>query len=299
MKHNEEGLAGVLVADIGGSHITSAICCGQGNVDHNSVSRVEFSSKTSAQTILESWCLAMHKSIAAFGGEVTGVGLAMPGPFDYENGICYLRGLNKYEAMYGMNIRQTLAGRLNIQAEKFRFRNDAEATIAGEVLYGTAVDSGSVLGITLGTGFGSAFFDGQTTRDINLGSEPFKETIADDYLSTRWFQRRSCELTGLSLTGGVRELASMADSNLTAKAIFREFACNLTEFLGPYVTEYRPRSVLICGNIAKASKHFLTVIKKRLEVPLIMAGLGEHAALMGASGLFTATEGTIMQPSGH
>ena len=37
------------------------------------------------------------------------IDLAFPGPFDYENGICLLQGLEKYDALYGCNLRHDFA----------------------------------------------------------------------------------------------------------------------------------------------------------------------------------------------
>ena len=40
---------------------------------------------------------------------VKGIGFAMPGPFDYVKGICYIRGVAKYENLYGINISEAIA----------------------------------------------------------------------------------------------------------------------------------------------------------------------------------------------
>ena len=111
----------------------------------------------------------------------------MPGPFDYENGISLIKGLNKCEVLYGMDIKQCFARFLNLEPHLIRFRNDAESTIAGEVLAGAGQGSQRVFGVTLGTGFGSTYSENNITENINLGANAFKESIADDYLSTRWF----------------------------------------------------------------------------------------------------------------
>ncbi|OCX52723.1 hypothetical protein BEL04_12290 [Mucilaginibacter sp. PPCGB 2223] len=273
----------VLTADIGGSHITSALFDVNARmVVDDTIQRVEFSSKTSADRILDAWCKCLLGSFAAKWPDPLGVAIAMPGPFDYEQGICYIKGLNKYEALYGLNIRKALSGRLGVPPERIQFRNDAESTIAGEVsrLTGT-----KVLGVTLGTGFGSALFDGRTTRDINLGSERHKDSIADDYFSTRWFLKRYFEQTGISVTG-VKELAALANDHPTAKVIFNEFAVNLSDFLMPYLSDLQPDLLILCGNITKASNYFIRNLRKRLPVKVEIGALGEIAPLKGAVELF-------------
>jgi glucokinase len=45
------------------------------------------------------------------------IGISMPGPFDYENGICLIKGQNKYEALYGLYIKGLLADKLGIEPD--------------------------------------------------------------------------------------------------------------------------------------------------------------------------------------
>ncbi len=87
-----------------------------------------------AEVILQSWVKALrpdHKSSE----EIITIGIAMPGPFDYEQGISLMKGMQKYDSLYGMNIRQILAERLGIPGEHITFINDAEAFYAGELRF--------------------------------------------------------------------------------------------------------------------------------------------------------------------
>jgi len=277
----------VTCADIGGSHITVAVIDLD---DHSMVDgtliRLEVNSKATWANILATWMEALTKSNSVLGSHVSHLGLAMPGPFDYKNGVSFIRGLSKYEAIYGLNIKQLLAEELNVNPENIKFRNDAEATIAGEVLAGAGMNYHNVIGVTLGTGFGSAQFIEQQCSDLNLGSEPFKETIADDYLSTRWFLKSYFEKTGLSLTGGVKELAEIAADNSTARELFKEFGDNMGTFLKAPLQLNDPEALILCGNIAKASSYFLPNLKKHLSTNIKLAVLGELAPLIGAAVLF-------------
>ena len=89
-------------ADIGGSHICSAVVdlttgeiCGEplsGKVDCDA----------GAGEILGAWADNIRQSIAASGLKaVRRVGFAFPGPFDYEHGVSLIRGVNKFERIYG------------------------------------------------------------------------------------------------------------------------------------------------------------------------------------------------------
>lgn len=289
MKINSLSTSFILAADIGGSHITAGICHLESySILTQSIVRVEVNSKSPAESILARWESAfeqvLQKNIMA---SVSGVSIAMPGPFDYEKGISYIKGLDKYESLYGMDIKQHLADLLTIDHQVIRFRNDAESTIAGEVLSGAGKNYQRVMGITLGTGLGSAFTENAITKDLNLGSDPYKETMADDYLSTRWFLKRYLELTGVRLTGGVKELAELAPGSAIARDVFMEFANNMSEFLSGPIVHHNPDVLIICGNIAKASEFFVPHLTKKLNsIPIKLALLGENAPLIGAAVMF-------------
>jgi len=279
----------ILTADIGGSHITAAICdMVTDTIVDNSSARIDVKSKGSAESILSAWKQAFDNALQQTQLEVSGLGMAMPGPFDYENGISYIKGLDKYESLYGLDIKTYFADLLKLDKHAVKFRNDAEATIAGEVLAGAGKGFHSVMGVTLGTGFGSAYCKDQKTWDLNLGSDPFKDSIADDHLSTRWFLKRYNELTGLTVSG-VKELALLAETNLKAKQIFEEFGINMAIFLAEPLNRFKPDILLLCGNIAKASGLFLAPLKLHLQhTAIIISELGEQAALIGAAELFKA-----------
>jgi glucokinase len=279
----------ILTADIGGSHITTAVCnTSIQSLIPVSVSRVELQSKGRATDILASWYIALQQAVENAGVPISGLGVAMPGPFDYENGISYIKGLDKYEALYEMNIKQCLADLMQLDISQVKFRNDAEATIAGEVLAGAGKEFQNVMGVTLGTGFGSAYSFDNKTIDMNLGSEVFKNSIADDYLSTRWFLKRYFELSGMSVAG-VKNLAILAETSELARTIFKEFAINMGDFLAEHLERANPEVLVLCGNITKASRFFLPHLKKQLgSVNIQLAQLGEHAALIGSSTLFNS-----------
>jgi glucokinase len=284
----------ILSADIGGSHITAAICNYKTNIIiEQSQVRIDVDSQGPAADILFAWSDILKQVLEKANVHVSGLSLAMPGPFDYHNGISYIRGLNKYESIYGINIKQHLANTLQIHHKRIKFRNDAEATVAGECIAGAGKGYHQVMGVTLGTGFGSAYFIKGEIIDLNLGSLPFKETIADDYLSTRGFVRRYHELSGKSVKN-VKELAFMADMDRGAGQVFDDFVENLSNFLEPHIAAMSPQCLILCGNITRASDLFLPALKNRLpNIVIELARLGEYAPLIGAAHLFNPVEKVV------
>jgi glucokinase len=285
----EQSPSYILTADIGGSHMTAGICDIRTNtVMPESIISVEVMSKGTANEILSAWTNALQAVIKTSNRLPDSLAIAMPGPFDYDKGISYIKGLDKYEAIFGMDIKKQLADALHIDPERVCFRNDAECAIAGEVLAGAGKNQDKVIGITLGTGFGSAFSANKVTKDLNLGSNLYKESIADDYFSTRWFIKRYAGLTGKILKGGVKELAALAESDNQSKQLFNEFADQLADFLSIAIEKLLPDVLVICGNIAKASDFFLPRLQKNLgPLSIELAQLGEQSALIGAAAVFT------------
>ena len=116
-------------ADIGGSHICSAVVdlttgeiCGEPLSD-------KVDCDAGAGEILGAWADNIRQSIAASGLKaVRRVGFAFPGPFDYEHGVSLIRGVNKFERIYGLDISESLFPLLlRSGAEEFRYVNDASA----------------------------------------------------------------------------------------------------------------------------------------------------------------------------
>ncbi len=286
----------VISADIGGTHITAAVIdLEKKMIIEDTRTRLSVDSQGTATEILKSWTEALTQAYEKFGSLVQQVALAMPGPFDYENGISLIKDLHKYEAIYGLNIKLYLSEELRVDAADILFRNDAEAFLQGEVVAGAGTGSRKILGLTLGTGFGSALSVDGIVKDLNLGGEPYKESIADDYFSTRWFLRRYREITGLSATG-VSALISMSKHSAVVMNIFDEFTVNLSLFLRDVIQTEAPDVIVIGGNIAKASGMFADELISRLtayaeSLKIKLALLGEDAALMGAAAAFDSGRG--------
>jgi glucokinase len=212
----------------------------------------------------------------------------MPGPFDYEKGISLIKNQDKYEALYGLNVKEMMATRLGITPEAIRLMNDAGCFLQGEVVGGAARGFKSAVGVTLGTGLGSATFKDGIAKDANLWCAPFKDSIAEEYISSRWLVKRYEGVTN-NKVANTKELVGLIPTDPRIKDIFNEFGANLAAFLTPFIKENNPEVVVIGGNIAKACDWFLSKVEKDLEaqgitIPLRIARLGEDAHIMGAAG---------------
>ncbi|RYZ53847.1 MAG: ROK family protein, partial [Sphingobacteriales bacterium] len=282
----------VLGVDIGGSHITAAL------VDLNSRSMVpgsrrrkQVNSQGSVDEIIRDWAAVMEDAFGNTPKELRKIGIAMPGPFDYEEGVSLIKEQNKFNALYQMNVRNLLDERLGLESDRIRFMNDAAGFLQGEVFCGAGQNKDRVLGFTLGTGLGSAICVKGVATDVGLWNSCFKEGIAEDYLSTRWFVQRYKELSGLSISG-VKELLEGNPS--LVNQVFLEFGENLSLFLLPLIRKYNPGTVVFGGNISNAHDSFLSVVQMHLaaagvDVALKSAQLNEDASLLGAASCWQRT----------
>lgn len=230
-------------SDIGGSHITCQLYdLTQNRAIEDSKIRRPVDCHASGELIPDSWVDAIRVSANRLGLEkLAGIGFAMPGPFDYPNGIAWFKNVEKFESLYGVNVRDEILQRLDLPGHfPVRFMNDAVCFAIGESFHGNAAKHGKLLAITLGTGFGTTFIldhlpvageDG-IPDDGFLYHIPFGNSIADDYFSTRWFLNEYETKTGLRISG-MKELAENAGKDVMIPGLFKTFGFNLGSFLAP------------------------------------------------------------------
>jgi glucokinase len=229
---------------------------------------------------------------------VAGIGVGIPGPFDYERGVSLIRDLAKYDAIYGVNLAADWRRRLALPvAFPIRFVNDAAAFALGVSLYGPGRGLRRVMVLTLGTGCGSAFVvDGHVVTEGAPGGGmiyhlPFRGGIIDDWLSRRGILRLWGEMAaqGVAEPGepgpDVKDLADAAHAgDPVARALFARFGELLAEALGPAAEQFRPEAIIIGGRIAASLTLFDGPLKARAGLPVI-ASDDPVAAVRGAASL--------------
>ena len=215
----------VLVYDVGGSHISAALC-DRRTYALRGLSRAPLPAEGAGHFSAASFGRLIHalgesaaKAAATPLSGILGASLAMPGPFDYENGISQMR--HKLTSLFGIDLKAALAQRFGWQPAQFRFVNDAGAFLLGEVGAGAGKGYARAIGITLGTGIGCAFaVDGRIAIPSNQpngdptvppGGEiwnlPYNGATVEDFVSTRFLRGHYQALTGLEA-----EVAAIADA---------------------------------------------------------------------------------------
>ena len=278
----------VLGVDIGGSHITAALIdLERREIVPGSLKRQFVDAQEDAEKILSDWCMVINQSLNTTPLSQKRIGIAMPGPFDYKQGISKIKDQKKFQSLYNLNVRQELSRRLSIPPENIRFINDAASFLQGEVYCGAGRDYKKVLGLTLGTGLGSAICKEGVAEDADLWNSLFKDGIVEDYLSSRWFLQRYTELSDDTVSD-VKELTELKKTRSYLNQIFSDFSNNLAAFLAPLVEKHTCDAVVIGGNISNAYELFLPEVNQLLEenhiqVPIKIADLKEDASLIGAA----------------
>ncbi|MBP6825082.1 MAG: ROK family protein [Saprospiraceae bacterium] len=284
--------------DIGGTHITcAAVHIQEGKLVKGSIARESYDHNAAADVILGRWAAALNHSMSAVEeAQLAGIGFAIPGPFDYRNGISKMQ--HKFKNLYDIHIPSALNPLLATERDlPMRFLNDATAFAVGEAWLGEGRGFQKVVVITLGTGFGSAFIEngvpvvtGETVpKEGCLWHLPYKDGIADEYFSTGWFTRTYQNHTGKNISG-VKELMEKADSDDFIRSIFALFGRNLAECLAAPLRTFGAEILIIGGNISFAlplfEQEFLAGLKAEgLSLKVVVSGLKEHAALTGSARL--------------
>jgi glucokinase len=256
-------LSCVLAYDIGGSHATAGLV----NCESRTISCVKscaIDSNGTAYSILEGLHTLGDAVVAEamqFGAVLSGIALAVPGPFDYKRGISLLR--HKYASLYGVDIKREFEDKIGIAKRNIVFLNDAQAFLLGENHAGAAKSVGRCIGITLGTGVGSAFsINGSIVEHGkgippggNIYCLPWKTRTVEDWISTGAIRDRYQELTGDNKT--VREICAAALNDPYATVVMQEFGANLGMVLQDICIKFRAQAVVLGGAISRSADQFL------------------------------------------
>lgn len=208
---------------------------------------------------------------------IIGMGIGMCGPLDYEQGIVLIEGVDKYESLYGVNLKKEFHRRLSL-ADNFTidFEIDTWDFASGESWRGNARGYNRVLALTLGSGLGSAFIaNGKLLADGPgvpppygwIGSLPYKDGKMDDTFSRRGILAlyRSLSTMPSSKSIDVKDIADKArNGDEVCRQVFSSFGNNLGHALKPTIREFEAECVVFGGQISRAFELFEPALRKAL-----------------------------------
>ena len=269
-----DGVVGAL--DVGGTHVAA------GRVRMATAS-VERGTRTplAAGAGRDELVGAITEAAQAVTADASALGVAVPGPFDYEAGVSAIT--HKLGALHGVDLRQELATALGLEPRAVAFLNDAAAFLLGEWWAGAARGHARAVGITLGSGLGSAFLeDGRIVAGqgelytLPFRGAPVEQAISRDAILARYGSE------GLD----VEQIAALGRGGDTrARQLFEQLAADLAEFLDPPLRVFDPSCLVIGGSIAGAWDLLEDRLRSGLRDVLVVqrAAHLEDAALLGAA----------------
>ncbi|GAB3423916.1 ROK family protein [Niabella aquatica] len=303
--------------DIGGSHISSVLIDANTNeLLKETYNNQPVTSNGDRKQILKEWKLGMQQSLKLSGkkGRLSGVAVAVPGPFDYENGICLMQDVNKYNALYGLNIEIVVRQLLEIEDHiPVLFENDAACFALGESLHPSHKDKQRFIAITLGTGLGAAFIinskiikgGDQIPPNGELYNLPYLKGISEDYISSKWILNTYNAQSPLK-AHTVYDIARRAKEYNDQEAIniFSDFGKHLASILKDWLKTFKPDCIVIGGSIAKSASLFLPSFKKYIynsdySTTIKISENMELSSIIGATALIKENEiKTEKEPKG-
>lgn len=293
----------IITLDVGGTEIKA---CALGEKGEALCETACFPSlaKENKEKILENFSRIFSYIADSVNGTLSGTALAFPGDFDYPGGVCLIKGIDKYEGIYGVNLREEFTKILErdiwqnkrIKEVPIIFINDVEAFALGE-----DGGKGKLLALAIGTGAGSAFLvDGSPAKNGTPGVPengwiypvPFKGSIIDDHLSKRGLKALSEKILGKPLEGKeLAELCEKGDKNATA--VYKKFGETIAEAVAPFVKEFKPDIFVLGGQVTKSFPLFGEPLKALCEENGALLRITENTSVSAFKGLYKAFSASV------
>lgn len=263
--------------DVGGTYLKSAIISSNGLLVRKSFKKTPIDQQGSAEAIIETlsntlrWPLKIAENSRM---ELVGIGIGMPGPFDYKKGVSLMK--HKFGAIYGLNLKSEIRRCLGLKKDfLIRFEVDSSVFLMGEAWLGAARGYGRVIGITIGTGLGSAFMVNNKIVNKNFGVPPlgiwclpYEGGIVEDKISRRAILARYKELAGGKDEDlDVKDIAFQAlrHNDKISLQVFEELGYTLGRVLKPIVLDFQAECLVLGGQISKSFSLFAEPLRKQLK----------------------------------
>ncbi len=283
-RQSSSGLSGepyAIGVDIGGTTLRCGLLSRRGRIRRGSLRQVQIDSKGRRETILRNFVHPLGVNLEqakSQGLNLVGMGIGMCGPLDYENGICLIEGVDKYENLYGVNLKREFRSRLQLPEDfPIEFEVDAWSFARGEAWLGAARNSRRLVAITLGTGLGSAFLaEGKICTEGPgvpppygwIGQLPYQGGIVDDVISRRGILNlyHSLSKTPFDKNIDVKDIADLANQNCApAVQTFHAFGRLLGKTLKPSLEKFGADCLVCGGRICLSFDLFAPELKLQLQ----------------------------------
>jgi glucokinase len=249
--------------------------------------------------------IAMLRDISADGTQLAGIGVGCPGPLNPFTGV--IGDVGTLPGWQGGNLVAELESELDLPVA---VENDADAAALGEACWGTDVDCGSFICVTISTGIGGGIlFGGELYRGVDGAHPEFGHQILDPagphcYCGARGcWESLACGPAMVSWASeNYPEAQFTAASEICDAARRRDpIALRCVEREGFYlglgltnlITSFAPDRIALRGGVMKSSDLFMDIARRVIrefctQVPsekthITPASLGSDSGLLGAA----------------
>ena len=267
--------------DVGGTFIKSGLMSADGNLIDGSQQTVPIDSDGTFEQISNSLKSAVSQGIALckyYGYAPAGIGMCMPGPFNYITGISAM--VHKFAAIKDIPLREIIAPALEGLDIPVVFGHDVNTQLYGEMCGGNAVGCNNVCLVALGTGLGFAMAaEGKVLQTptgsplVSIWNKPYNGGLLEDYASKRGFCNTWEIVSGSypseDLT--VAEMGRLAgEGNNIALEVFSKVGELIGKEIKDYLREYNIGCLLFGGQISRSFRFMEKAVSHELSD---MAGL--------------------------
>ena len=251
----------IVLLDVGGTFVKSSLgIAGKGAVEGTFMS-TPISSSGTAEDITESFRTAVScqkERAEQEGYTIEAVCAAIPGPFDYKEGIFLMK--HKFAAVYGVSFREIL-GDIIAPEVRLAFVHDVNGALLGALTADPSLREGNVAMVTLGTGLGFTYaVDGQVQKSATgspaagLWNAPYMGGILEEYVSRRGILRLYAEQGGVLADGeDVKEISLRArNGEEAALKAFSLTGSHLAAGASQLVAELHIRKIIFGGQISRS-----------------------------------------------
>lgn len=293
-----------LMLDVGGTNIKAGILTETGALYEDRITVFQAKSKGNKEEIFDNFVeilITLIEKIPKENRQIAGIGMAFPGPFDYKRGISMMKGLGKYDAIYGIEISKEIKKRFLTSKHadclldncRFVFLHDVEAFAVGECYFGQASVCEKVMYLCMGTGAGSAFSQRKTILKKDkrvpengwIFNTPFMESIIDDYLSVRGLAALSKKILGEEKSGLELYLLSQ-QNNQEALNVYQHFGNWVKNAIVPFLDSFCPDGIVLGGQLSKSFSYFGETLTKACNERDVKIYLTEDTSRRALEGLY-------------
>ncbi|MEO2061910.1 MAG: ROK family protein [Christiangramia sp.] len=234
--------------------------------------------------------------------DIAGIGIGVPGLVNEDLGIVYdVLNIPNWRKVYLKDFLQ----------EEFSkpvyLTNDANIFAAGIKMYGAGKEYKNIVGITLGTGFGTgiivdhSIYSGKYSSAGEYGGMPYLDKTLEDYCSGKFFQQ-NCGISGKEV------MLQAQKGNLHALQILKQYGRHLGNAIKLILYSISPEAIFLGGSITKGYEYFKEAMEdsiKEFPFKLIVEDLivrkaqMPNAAILGSAALFQMRSEQVVQVSSH